>query len=197
MNKYLFIILLLISTFLIGCSDNRSYTFDNPVLITESDFEEYMTGFPIELSGNYTNESSFTRKSIAYQYRANDINGSLITLIHEIDTYYASRNAVSSYSFTLFGVKNAFDSYYSESEYKKMKGAKLFGDEAFVAVIYQLGEPFGNVLLVRRGKRIHTLMFTGVYFDDSEILYDFVQPYFSGVFNTTELVEAQNYLDDN
>jgi hypothetical protein len=52
-----------------------------------------------------------------------------------------------------------------------------WGDESRMGLLLANGQPFGNVFVARKGKRVVYLLVSGVYFDDKESLTELLSPY--------------------
>ncbi|MGH9334495.1 MAG: hypothetical protein ACRD21_12175 [Vicinamibacteria bacterium] len=52
-----------------------------------------------------------------------------------------------------------------------------WGDESRFGVLFADGQPFGNVFVAKKGKRVVYLIVSGIYFDDAETVSGFLVPY--------------------
>ena len=50
------------------------------------------------------------------------------------------------------------------------------GDDRYAAIIQSGGKNAGNILIVRQGRILHSVMITGLYFDDAEPIRELMTP---------------------
>ena len=50
------------------------------------------------------------------------------------------------------------------------------GDQRYAAIIRNSGKPVGNVFVVRQGRVLHSLLVTGIYFDEAEDVRELFTP---------------------
>lgn len=64
----------------------------------------------------------------------------------------------------------------SEIKVEPRENLVTFGDQRYGAMLRRAGEDVGNVFVIRQGRVVHSLLVTGLYFDEPDAVRDLLAP---------------------
>jgi hypothetical protein len=143
----------------------------------------HLTGWIPDYSPDFTGESLKKTRyiddsyEIEYTYELPD-DDEAPYLSYTLTFEPSEGDAGTTYTALWGGTKIGFAIFGEvEVEVKEQNEIFRWGDDSRFALLYASGQPFGNVFVARKGKRVVYLLVSGIYFDESESFSSFLSPY--------------------
>ena len=164
--------------FLAGCAGRPMTDAEKTMMVQVKDLAEFGITFVANEeteSFKHTNwgqgESDFNYE---YESPADNEDISPLYLSSTVEFFPSDRKAKSGHLLSV----NALKAGMKISGIKSVKAPELYdwGDQVYAAFLEIEGEKIGNLIVVRKGKRVYSFMISGVYFDQKEDLVDLLNP---------------------
>lgn len=179
-NFTLLILTYLIIIFISSCVPVNISEQENALLITENDLNLFLGEGGTNPAGKYSKALYEHRsKEIEYEFDPEQTDSSVLFLSHTITFDSILSEAKDDYTSFIVAYKLGGKISSSDVNYIQLNNTQKFGDQSYIAIIKKDENDIGNVLVVRRANTIHSLIFSGVYFDDPDYLFDFVSSKFT------------------
>jgi len=172
-------LLILISIFLSACIPANISEQEKSLLITENDLGQFLGEGSTNLAGKYSKTLYEHRsKEIEYEFDPEQTDTSVLFLSHTITFDAILSEAKDDYILFIAAYNVGGKMSSSDVTYVQLNNTQKYGDQSYIAIIKKDDNEIGNVLVVRRANTIHSLIFSGVYFDDTDYLFKFVSSKF-------------------
>jgi hypothetical protein len=163
---------------LTGCLHRSIKEEDRPLLITAKDLESYGAVVPETHAFESMKRIHYADRSVEidYEYEAPDdmegIDPMYLTVTIEFEPTLSEAKSM----YTLGKGAYAVGSKIGGLEVVEQEDFFQWGDASFFSVLEYEGQPVGNLFITRKGKKIYTIMLSGLYFDDAALWRELVEP---------------------
>lgn len=167
-----FLFLIALTTAACTTSHELSET-ERSLLLTECDFPGFELPNPLQPKGEFTRTEDYVNRSTELSYELLDENHG----IYVSSTLSIERNPGNVLITELTsdsGLKIGFSTQGIKEKPVKLK--RSYGKRASLALLMMNDQPVGNHFTVVSGKKVLTLIFTGVYFEEEEEFAAFIAP---------------------
>jgi hypothetical protein len=161
---------ILLSVLLTGCISTSISEKEKTLLLTVEDFGEYGVDYSEDYLGEYS-KKYYTDVSSEIKYRydpSEDSSATPFYLVSSIEFDRSESDARESYSLGILAYQGG--SFLGGADIEEAKGFISLGDETYFASVKNDNATLGNIISVRRGNRIYSLIIGGMYIDDPEVL---------------------------
>jgi len=164
----------------LGCSSREIRDEEKTLLVTIRDLEEFGV-----VTNDQTNGETYLVKrnldgstEIEYEYDSerDSVNTNYLWLKSEAEVNETVELANSAFDDRISAYK--LGASLGSGELEIIEDPKLFtlGDESFSAFFEKDGIKLGNVLVIRKDNIVFSLLLTGIYFDDPQLLHNLMSP---------------------
>jgi hypothetical protein len=170
----------LLVSLVVGCSSREIQDEERELLVTVRDLEVYGV-----VTDDPTNGESFLVKrnldgstEIEYEYDSEKDSSNVDTLWLKSEAEVLETDELASTAFDDRISAYKIGAFLASSEAEISEDPELFtlGDESYSAYFEKGGSKLGNVLVIRKGNTVFSLLITGLYFDDPQLLHDLMSP---------------------
>lgn len=156
---------------LAACAGEDLTSEEKSLLITESSVLEFAIQADVEPQGTYA-RYLYPNENIELEYESST-EGFYIS--HTISFSSSDKDAKSDFDAYVLGFKTG--SFLNDIEQSPMAGIGELGDEVHASSIIYNQTEVGNLLVVKRGKIVHSILLMGHYLE-AEQLKSFLTPFF-------------------
>ncbi len=144
---------------------------DKQIVVQADVFEEWLEGFSFDAE----NESWQKLKNIDGTYELNyeyDSDMLYVSCMVGVD----DSRSDAKISYVAMDTGSEIGAGLEDMKYVDRRGLLRYGDESRAALIRMDGDNVGNYFACRKGKNTIVILWTGVYFEDSQAFRDIVEP---------------------
>ena len=164
----------------VGCSSSEVQDDEKKLLVTVRDLEAYgvVVADPTEGETFLSKRNLDGSTEIEYEYDSekDPTNTDNLWVKSEAEIHKTAELANTAFDDRITAYK--IGGFLGSSEVRISEDPDLFtwGDENYSAYFEKNGIKLGNIIVVRKGNTVFSLLITGLYFDDPQLLYDLLGP---------------------
>lgn len=177
-TKIVFIILILIiaSLSFSGCKANEITEEQKDMLITYNDFKFFDIGeYNVEGCETYVSKTNFDGSlELEYEFDSekNEENNSILFINSEVEINTDSDEASKAFRSRISAYK--IGAKVAGATLKKVEDFPEYLDDVYVALQEYDGNYIGNAIVVRSDNKIISILISGVYIEDNDIIIEFL-----------------------
>ncbi|MCA8914324.1 MAG: hypothetical protein KDB90_02845 [Planctomycetes bacterium] len=157
--------------FLAMADEKPATEADKQLVLTVTALEPYIADYTADPArGTFTRRDNIDGSwEVEYEYEDDELY---------IMSGYYRENSADDAKYTVTGHGLGTSIGFSGEDIKEVEHNELFrwGDDSKFYLVMHAGKPIGNHLTARKGNKVVYILFSGVYFDDSELLHEFLDP---------------------
>lgn len=150
-------------------------TADRALLLDAEAVAEWLEGYEVQPNTATVTKTRYIDGSyeLDYEYE-DDRDDDYLYVTSNVSIERKVSDAITVFATLELGVKIGAD----DVEFDKRPDLLRWGDATSCAILRQDGEPFGNFVIARKGKRVYMIVISGVYFDEPDALQELIVPFF-------------------
>jgi hypothetical protein len=152
---------------------------ERELVVDISHLTGWMNGYTPDPSGETLQKTRYIDDSFEIEYVYDLPEDDEAPYLSHSVTFEPSESDASTTYVSLWGGTKVAFYVFGEVQVEVKEKNELFswGDESRFGLLLADGQPFGNVFVARKGKRVVYLLVSGIYFDEAESFSGFLSPY--------------------